>query len=118
VQHVALLGIAEKIVDTLLVHLRAERHDGERLCLSAREERRAVGARQQADFARDLAHLIETAPVGPAVFAEHAIAKVGLLDIVEDVRDRAFLFGETLGEGFQDLLADGVDCVLATPSCR
>ena len=52
--------------DALLVVLGAERDGDQRLRFAAREERRAVGARQNARFAPDGADFVERAAIGTA----------------------------------------------------
>jgi len=61
VEHVRLVVIALDIVDVLDVELSPQRRSGERLRFAAREERRAVHARQDVEFAGDLAYLVESA---------------------------------------------------------
>ena len=62
-QHEGLLVGARQRVDELLVFAGAERGDDERLGLAAGEQRRAVGARQDADFGHDRAHRLDVAAV-------------------------------------------------------
>ena len=58
--------LLEEQVEALHVFLGAERQRGQRLRFAAGKERRAVHARQQADFAGDLANLVEGAAIGTA----------------------------------------------------
>ena len=69
VVQVALGLVGADRVDALDVRRRAERGDRQRLGLAAREQRRAVGARQEADLDRDR-------PDGVQVAAVHADALV------------------------------------------
>ena len=55
---VVLLGLEAERVEAHLLLERAERDDAERLRLAAREERRAVRARRDADLDRDVADLV------------------------------------------------------------
>ena len=68
VQQEGLLVGALQRVDPLLVLAGAERGDHQRLGLAAGEQRRAVGARQDADFADDRAD-------GPQVAAVDALGR-------------------------------------------
>ena len=61
-QEVLLVGALQR-VDVLLVLAGAERGDHQRLGLAAGEQRRAVGARQHADFGDDRAHGLQVAAV-------------------------------------------------------
>ena len=74
-------------VDPLLVLAGAERGDHQGLSLAAREQRRAVGARQHADLGDDLAH-------GPDVASVDALA--GIEDVPAD--DLGFDFLEHAGD--------------------
>ena len=67
VQHEALGGFRGiQQLDALLVVLGAERRGDQRLRFAAREQRRSVRARQHADFALDLADLVELAAIRTA----------------------------------------------------
>src|SRR2546430_1943338 len=57
-QHELLVRLADEGIDLLLVGGGAERRDHERLRLAAREEGRAVRARQDLDLAGDGAHVV------------------------------------------------------------
>jgi hypothetical protein len=99
-------------VDHLLVLAGAERGDHERLGLAAGEERRAVGARQDADLGLDRAHGDEVAAVdAPAVVEDVEADDLGfeLLEAGLEVRVLLLL----LGEGGEDGLARGGDRGLA-----
>src|SRR5438445_538320 len=63
VQHVRLPGLALELLHPLLVGLRPERGDHERLRLAAREQAGPVRAREQADLDRDRADLVGLAAV-------------------------------------------------------
>src|SRR6266700_7508611 len=90
VQHEALeLVLLEEQVEALHVFLGAESESGERLSFAAREESGTVDAREQADFAGDLANLIEGAAIGTAAGVQNVVA--------EDVLAQAFK--GALGEG-------------------
>ena len=75
-QHEALGGFARlQQFDALLVVLGAERHRDQRLGFAAREQRRTVGARQDAGFDGDLADFVERAAIGTAVILQHLVAE-------------------------------------------
>ena len=61
-------------VDELLVLAGAERRDHQGLGLAAREQRRAVGARQDADLGHDRAHGLQVASVDAAAGIENVPA--------------------------------------------
>ena len=88
---------AERVEAHLLLE-RAQRGDAERLRLTAREQRRAVRARRDADFDRDVADLVLGAPVGALLVHGDALADDRLLELVERELDRgaALLGGEQL----------------------
>ena len=97
-QHETLAREQAEIVDDLLVLGGAERRDGQRLGLAAREERRTVGARQQADLAGDRADLVELAAVdATALLGDHP-AGFALLEIAEDRADLLLAVGSGAGE--------------------
>ncbi len=66
VQHEALFAGAFERVDELLVLAGAERGDDDRLRLAAREQRRAVRARQHVHFGYDGANGLQVAAVDAA----------------------------------------------------
>ena len=80
---VVLFGLQPERVDAHLLLESAHRHYAERLGLSAREERRAVGARGHADFDRDVADLVLGPPVGALLVHGDALADDRLLELVE-----------------------------------
>jgi hypothetical protein len=83
VQHEVLLVGAFKCIDELLVITGAERGHHHGLGLAAGEQRRAVGARQDADLADDLADLAQTAPVDALLGLDDVAAHDLLLDRLE-----------------------------------
>ena len=62
----------------------AERRGDERLRLAAREERRAVRARQHAGVDRDRADFVRLAAVDAESGVEHLRAQLVVLDVAED----------------------------------
>ena len=88
----AVLLQAERVEPHLLLE-RAERGDGQRLRLAAREERRAVRARGDADLDGDLADLLRRAAVGPLLVDGDALADRRLLDLRERGRGGGALLG-------------------------
>ena len=93
-QEALLVGSLER-VDILLVLAGAERRDHERLRLAAREQGRAVGARQNADLGEDRAHRRQIAPVDAALVVEDVPAHDLGLGVVESLGD--CLGGEFVG---------------------
>ena len=88
VQHELLVVLADQRVDLLLVRRRAERGDDQRLRLAAREERRAVRARQHPDLAGDRPDVGEAAAVdATAARATIGLADDLLLELVDQVAD-------------------------------
>ena len=118
---VALLGLRADRVDPLDVRGRAERGDGQRLGLTAREQTRAVGARHEADLDRDRPDVRQAAAVDPDALVEHDPADRLLLDQAEQgLADSRLTPGrlEELGgvaagpvrpHGLGDRLAEGGD---------
>ena len=89
-----LLVHAGQRVDILLVLAGAERGDHQRLRLAAGEQRRAVGARQDADFRDDLADRLQVAAVDARAGVEDVPAHDLGLQILEHGGD---LLGRPLG---------------------
>src|SRR5712691_10586385 len=79
----ALRGIQQ--LDALLVILGAERSGHHGLGFAAREQRGSVGAGKHADFALDVADLVELAPVGTPAVLQHLVAEDALLEHVEEL---------------------------------
>ena len=85
VQHEALERFAGfEQFDALLVVFRAKRDGDQRLRFAAGEERGAMGARQDARFAPDVADFVECAAVGTATRIQHFVAENIFLQGVED----------------------------------
>ena len=61
--------------DALFVVFGAERDGDQRLRFAAGEQRRTVGARQNARFAPDVADFVERAAIGTAARIEHFVAE-------------------------------------------
>ena len=80
VVHVAALGLEREVVDPLPLLGGAEREQRHDLRLAAREERRAVRARRDADLAVDRADLLGAATVGPALVDRDLLADELLVD--------------------------------------
>ena len=77
VQHEALERFfLEEQVEALLVFLGAERGRRQGLRLAAREERRAVRARQHSHFAGDVANFVERAGIRAAVAMQDVVAEI------------------------------------------
>src|SRR5207247_11283721 len=67
VVHVPPLLLKREVVDALALLRRAERKQGHDLCLAAREQRRAVRARRDADLAGNRADVLRAAAVRAAL---------------------------------------------------
>src|SRR5712664_4617897 len=109
VQHEALeLVLREEQVETLHVFLSAKSESGERLGFAASEKRGAVNAREQADFASDLADLVKSAAIGTAAGVENVVAKDVLTKAFKGaLGQRALLvhfFLGLFGNGLDDLV--------------
>src|SRR5437899_5040290 len=104
VQHERLRRLLRDVdrVDPLLVVGRAQRDRCQRLRLTAREQRRAVRARQPAHFAGDRANGIEIAAIYALPRRQHAIAHRVVFDAFDHLRDFARLVGELFGQLFDD----------------
>ena len=84
-QHEALLGLAFEDFQPLHVVGGAERGGDQRLRFAAGEDRRAVRARQNADFDPDSANLVEGAAIGTALFLDHLLTEDALAQGLEVV---------------------------------
>ena len=84
-EHEALVVLAADVLDLLLVVGGAERAGDERLRLAAREDDRAVDARQDAGLGPDRADLVELAAVEADAALERLVAHHLFLELVEDV---------------------------------
>ena len=85
-QEALLVGALERI-DILLVFARAERGHDERLRLAAREQRRAMRARQNADLGDDRAHGLDVAAVDADAGVENVPADDLGLQLLEGCAD-------------------------------
>jgi hypothetical protein len=100
VQHEALEGfVLEQQVQALHVFLGAEGERGQGLGFAAGEERRAVHARQQADFAGDLANLVEGAAVRTAIMMQDVVAEELLAQALEGAVGELVAFSSSSGRG-------------------
>ena len=115
-QEVLLVGALQR-VDVLLVLAGAERGDHQRLGLAAGEQRRAVGARQDADLGDDRAHGLEVAAVDALAGVEDVPAHDLGFELLEHAGDCAACRSSALGafreEVRQHLGLGGVDGVVA-----
>ena len=114
-QQEALFARAFEAVDVLLVVAGAERRDHEGLRLAAREQRRAVRARQHVHFGQDRADGLEVAAVDAVAGADDVAAHHVLL---EQLEHRAHLdlergIGAFRHQGVHRLLLGGVDLGVA-----
>ena len=110
-QHEALGGFGEiEHLDALLVVLGAERNGDQRLRLAAREQRRAVRARQHAHFAIDIADFVERAAIGTAPAFSISSRKMRSFKRVEQLLGFGLLF---FGKRLHHLLLGFVDAMIA-----
>ena len=86
VQHEALVGEAGQAVDHLLGFLGAERGRADRLGLAAGEQRRAVGARQEADDRLDRADRLGVAAVDALAVLEDRAADDVRLELLHQLQ--------------------------------
>src|SRR6266481_3566012 len=84
-QHERLAALAIEAVDDLRIARGAERGDHERLRFAAREQSRAVGARQNTDFDGDRADRLRVAAVDARLAVEDALAD----DVAFELEDQA-----------------------------
>ena len=102
VEHEALPRLALEALDLLRIVGGAERAGDERLRFAAREDGRAVRAREDAGLDPDVADLVELAAVEPDAVGEHFFAEDLLLQLLED----RLRVGLLLGFGFLRQLRD------------
>ena len=105
VQHEARVGEALQPVDHLLGVLGAERRGDDRLGLAAGEQRRAVGARKEADDGLDRANRLGVAAVDAAAFLEDRAADDVGLEPLDRLRRGHLLLRIGLGERLLGLVA-------------
>src|SRR6266478_4764455 len=118
VEHEAVeLVLREEQVEALHVFLGAEGKGGESLGFTASEERGAMNAREQADFASDLANLVEGAAIGTATFVKNVVTEDFFAEAFKGaLGQRALLvhfFLGLFGNGLDDLFLERVDEVIA-----
>ena len=87
VEHEAVGVFAHQRVDALLVAGGAERRDDDRLGLAAREERRAVRARQHARANRDGTHRARVAAVDPRLAGQDLVAHDLRFELEDEIVD-------------------------------
>ncbi len=114
VEHEALLAGAFERVDELLVLARAQRRDHQRLRLAAREQRRAVRARQHVHLRQDGAHGLQIAPVDALARLDDVVAHDLALQRLERAGEQNLLAGIALGQldPFEHLLLGRGDQLL------
>ena len=100
-------------VKLLRILLRAERDRRERLRLAAREDRRAVDARQDADLRRQRADLVLGAAINTKALLQHVLAYRLDLERVEEMHEADSVnLGPLLGDLLEQILLDGRDLAL------
>ena len=97
VEHEAVAVLAHQRVDDLLVARGAERGHDERLRLAAREQRRAVRARQHAGADRDRAHGARVAAVDARLAGEDLVADDLRLEVEQHVAGMPAHVGRRIG---------------------
>ena len=104
VQHEALERLfLEQQIEALHVFLRAECCRSQRLRFAASEQRRTVHSRQHAHFARNLANLVERAPIRTPVPNQHVVAENPFAQPLERAMRQlplVFVFFRNRGENF------------------
>src|SRR5260370_38001336 len=118
VEHEAVeLVLREEQVEALHVFLGAEGKGGESLGFTASEERGAMNAREQADFASDLADLVEGAAIGTAAFVKNVVTEDFFAEAFKGaLGERALLvhfFLGLFGNRLDDLFLERIDEVIA-----
>src|SRR5260370_37943685 len=104
-QHKAVeLILLEEQVEALHVSLGAGSQRGKGLRVAAGEERRAVDAREQANCARDMANLVESAAIGTAALVENVVAEDVLAKTLESAHGESALLFVFLGDRFLDFV--------------
>ncbi len=101
--HIALGFFLVEVVEFLRVARSAERADRKSLRLTAREHRRAVRARQQADLAPNIADVRSLSAVGTYALIEYLVADLLFCHVVERVRYLALAPLELLLEVLHDV---------------
>ncbi len=110
-QEALLVGAVQR-VDILLVLARAERGNDEGLSFAAREQRRAMRARQDADLRKDRTHGRQVAPVDAALVVENVPThdlRLGVVKRFRDVIRRKLGLGALGRQRRHDLRLGGVD---------
>ena len=100
-QHEGLLAGAFQAVDKLFVLGGAQGDDAKRLGFAAGEQRRTMGARQDADFGHDGAHGGEVAAVDALLGVQHGVAHHIGFDVMQQAaidagRHLAFAFADEI----------------------
>ena len=103
------LGLALEVLDELRVVGRAERHGDERLRLAAREERRAVRAREDAGLDRDRADLVEGAAVEALPLLDDRLARERLDELGQGALRELARLRLVLGDQLDAVLLDFLD---------
>ena len=115
VQHEGLLAGAFQAVDELLVLGGAQGADAQRLGFAAGEQRRTMGARQDADFRHDGTHRGQVAAVDALLGVQHRVAHHIGFDVMQQAAidiggNLAFAFADEFGG---ELLLHGAERVAA-----
>ena len=105
--------LLEEQIQPLLVFLGAEGQRRQRLRLAAREERRAVHARQQSDFAGDLANFVERAAIRAALAVQDVVAENVLAQALKCALGELALLFVFFRNRFDDLGFHLIDQVVA-----
>ena len=113
-EHEALPGFPFEALDLLSVLGGAKRAGDERLGFAAREDRGAVGTRQNAGLDPDGPNLVERAAVEPHAAFEHLVPQNLLLQILEDLLRFQLALDFAFGNRSDELVEDLVDPVVVS----
>ena len=87
VVQIMLRRLGSKPVDNLFISDRAERGDGEHLCLTSCKESGAMRARQNTNLTADRAHLIKRTAVRTDLLVRDHMTDDPLFDLIENLRN-------------------------------
>ena len=112
-KHKALGILALELLNALIVRRGADCHGDEALRFATRKERGTVNARQQADFASDRTHLIETAAIDADAVIDDLTTHQMIFRILKCGNDFALAFAILFGIFFNNAVLKGIECGIA-----